>query len=333
MPWATRSVTTSARQHPSGRRHLGRAGLEGEGVACRRASARSRARSGSGSAGPTGRGARAAARAGPAWRPTAAPTAASGRAPAACRRRRGAASSPPKSSASGDVGAVGVRPADLDEVQPGRQLGRQVDDDGPPVGRRGVDGGRDRRRRVDDHEVALVAATAAGRGRCSGGAARSPIDTSMRTASRRPSVSSGGSVASSSGGRTNESSEIGRRRSCAPPRAAPGSGRSARSPSTRARIAGHAGLGRRAVGDVLAGEGVLVHLGAHVAGVDGQHPQLGVLGGEHPADVVERGLGGAVAAPALVGLDRRVGRDVDDDGAARRGGAAPPGSARAGRRR
>ena len=52
----------------------------------------------------------------------------------------------------------------------------------------------------------------------------------------------------------------------------------------------------------------------------------GSLGGEHPADVVERRLGGAVAAPALVGLDRGVRRDVDDDGAGRPGGATPPGS-------
>ena len=46
--------------------------------------------------------------------------------------------------------------------------------------------------------------------------------------------------------------------------------------------AGHARLGRRPVGDVLAGERVLVHLRAHVAGVDRVDAQLRVLGGEDP---------------------------------------------------
>ena len=43
-----------------------------------------------------------------------------------------------------------------------------------------------------------------------------------------------------------------------------------------------------------------------------QHAQLGLLGGEHRRQVLERGLRRAVAAPALVGLDRGVGRDVHD---------------------
>src|SRR5439155_12702224 len=60
---------------------------------------------------------------------------------------------------------------------------------------------------------------------------------------------------------------------------------------------GHALLWRRAIGDVLAREGVLVHLGAHVAGVDRVDVKVGVLGAEHGADLLERGLGGAVAAP------------------------------------
>ena len=62
------------RQRPSGRRHLGRARLGRRTSSCRRRSATSRARSGSGSAGRGGTGARAAAPAGRAWRPTAAPS-------------------------------------------------------------------------------------------------------------------------------------------------------------------------------------------------------------------------------------------------------------------
>ena len=53
------------------------------------------------------------------------------------------------------------------------------------------------------------------------------------------------------------------------------------SPSIRATSPGTTALGQRPVGDVLAGERVLVHLGAHVAGVDDEHPQVGLLGREH----------------------------------------------------
>ena len=44
-----------------------------------------------------------------------------------------------------------------------------------------------------------------------------------------------------------------------------------------------------------------------------EHPEVGTFHGEHAPDVVERGLRGAVAAPARIRLDRRVGRHVDDD--------------------
>ena len=77
-------------------------------------------------------------------------------------------------------------------------------------------------------------------------------------------------------------------------------------------------LGRRPVGDVLAGERLLVHPRAHVARVDGVDAQLRMLGGEDRGQLLERRLRGAVAAPALVGLDRRVGGDVDDRAARRR---------------
>ena len=83
---------------------------------------------------------------------------------------------------------------------------------------------------------------------------------------------------------------------------------SARSPGTLV-------LGLGTVGDVLAGEGVLVHLGAHVARVDAEHAEVGSLGAEDGGELLEAGLGGAVGAPALVGLDRRVRGDGDDGGA------------------
>ena len=78
---------------------------------------------------------------------------------------------------------------------------------------------------------------------------------------------------------------------------------------------GHAVLGQRAVGDVLAREGVLVHLGSHVARVDAQHAEVGSLGAEDGGELLEACLGGGVGAPALVGLDGGVGGDGDDGGA------------------
>ena len=76
--------------------------------------------------------------------------------------------------------------------------------------------------------------------------------------------------------------------------------------------AGHALLGRRPVGDVLAGERVLLHLRSHVAGVDRVDAEAGLLGAEHGGELRECGLRRAVAAPGLVRLDGRVGGEVDD---------------------
>ena len=80
---------------------------------------------------------------------------------------------------------------------------------------------------------------------------------------------------------------------------------------------GHDLVGPRSVRDVLAGEGVLVHLRPHVAGVDGPHAQRRLLGGEHGAHVVEGRLGEPVSSPPLVRLDRSVRGDVEH-GRARR---------------
>ena len=73
---------------------------------------------------------------------------------------------------------------------------------------------------------------------------------------------------------------------------------------------GDGDVGRRSVGDVLAGEGGLVHVGAEVAGVDAEHGHVGLLLGQHPGEVLEGGLRRAVAAPALV----RLGGGVRGDG-------------------
>ena len=115
-------------------------------------------------------------------------------------------------------------------------------------------------------------------------------------------------------------------RSCRRHRARAGSARSAQSPSTSASRPGTLVLGRRPVGDVLARERLLVHLRAHVAGVDGEDPQVRMLGGEDARELLERRLRRAVAAPALVRLDRGVGGDVD----ARTAPGVQPRRARAG---
>src|SRR6185312_5167921 len=76
-------------------------------------------------------------------------------------------------------------------------------------------------------------------------------------------------------------------------------------------------LGRRSVGDVLAGERRLMHRGVHVTGIEGVDVELGVLYGEDPRELLEHRLRRAIAAPALVGLDGGVGRHVDDAAAGR----------------
>ena len=208
--------------------------------------------------------------------------------------------------------------AHLDEVQPGRQLGREVDDDGPPSGvvasiAAGI---------VADVLTTTRSPASQPRGQVAGDAlawrlladrhqhphgvaAAERRARAVRSPPARPAGRSG------PGRRSDGGQGVTRRRL-----AARGTGRSAVTVD-QGEEPRHAVLRRRTVGDVLAGEGVLVHLRAHVAGVDAQHPEVGALDGEDPADVVQRGLGGAVAAPALVGLDGGVGRDVDHDGARR----------------
>src|SRR3989442_1570411 len=100
-----------------------------------------------------------------------------------------------------------------------------------------------------------------------------------------------------------------------PPNGAPPPGRPP-TPTTSSTPGPRVGAGRGG-GVVPAGEGLLVNLGVHVAGVHHVYPRLGVLCREHVRELLERRLGRAVPAPALVGLNGGVGRDVHDPPARR----------------
>ncbi len=160
--------------------------------------------------------------------------------------------------------------------------------------------------------------------------------TSMRTESRvRPRLS-GGDGASSSGGSEKDSGCSSGRRARAPDassRAGAASGAHVSAPAastSRGAVAparavapdqleegGHDGGGLGPVRDVLAGERGLVHGGPHVARVDGPDGQRGELDRQHGAEMLQRGLARAVPAPALVGLDGGVRRDVQYAGVGR----------------
>ena len=137
--------------------------------------------------------------------------------------------------------------------------------------------------------------------------------TIIRTPSRAMPRASGGAAASWSGASSNVAS--GRR--AHPATAVSASARGLVAATRMVAVdqgdeAGNALLRERAVGDVLAGEGVLVHLRAHVAGIDPVDAEVGLLGGEDVRELLEPGLRGAVPAPSLVPLDRGVGGDVQD---------------------
>ena len=80
-----------------------------------------------------------------------------------------------------------------------------------------------------------------------------------------------------------------------------------------AQQSGRDGRGERAVGDVLTGVGVLVHLGTQVSRIHLPDRHRLLLDGEHPAQCLEGGLGRTVGAPTGIGLGRGVGGDVDED--------------------
>src|SRR5258708_26305394 len=58
-------------------------------------------------------------------------------------------------------------------------------------------------------------------------------------------------------------------------------------------------LGRRSIGDVLSRKCLLMHLRAHVAGIDAVHAQLEMLGGEYRGELLECRLRRAVPAPTF----------------------------------
>ena len=110
-----------------------------------------------------------------------------------------------------------------------------------------------------------------------------PTDAIRRTASRRPRRQLGGLGRLELRREVEAERRIGRSRRVLRCRGGDGAHAAA---TSRARYrpdaarpfderddAGHAGLGQGSVGDVLARERVLVHLRAHVARIDGEHPQ------------------------------------------------------------
>src|SRR5438105_373048 len=73
-------------------------------------------------------------------------------------------------------------------------------------------------------------------------------------------------------------------------------------------------LRQRPVADVLAGEGFLMHLRAHIAGINPVDTPLGVLCREDMRELLKRGLARAVAAPTFVCLNACIAGDVDNAG-------------------
>ena len=83
-------------------------------------------------------------------------------------------------------------------------------------------------------------------------------------------------------------------------RACAGSARLGGCAGDRARRRGHGRLRQRAVGDVLAGEGLLVHRVRMSPGSTQYHRRAGRSAREHVGQLLEGGLRRAVAAPPLV---------------------------------
>ena len=183
-------------------------------------------------------------------------------------------------------------------------------------------------RRVDHDEVAFVElAGELGEGRVLEGAGAAAVATIIRTASRghAPGLGRAGRPRAPAGGRS---------------RGAPARGRTAMgvrvgvivAPPVGARSAGpdpparpvavdeveqdaaprSSGSGRSEMSSP--GKASWCISGPHVAGVDGPHPDVGLLDGQGGAQMVEGRLGRSVAAPCLVVLDRGVGGDVQDPG-------------------
>ena len=173
--------------------------------------------------------------------------------------------------------------------------------DRPSVRGDSLEGGRERRRGV--HHEPSPGARSEGRSSKRRWSGDDPgRGTISRTSSRPVPRSSAGSVAASGSG-----SGWGAMRSITPPRAGRRSDSAPKAGHHRAAgQPGDAGLGKRPVADVLAGEGLLMHGGAHVTRIHPVDAQAGLLGGEHVAQLLERRLRCAVSAPSLVALHRGI---------------------------
>src|SRR5689334_8974143 len=76
----------------------------------------------------------------------------------------------------------------------------------------------------------------------------------------------------------------------------------------------HALFGQWTVADILAREGLLVHLCTHVARIDPVDAPIWLLGRQYVRYLLQRCLGGSIAAPAFVCLHGGVAGNVDDGG-------------------
>src|SRR5438270_7867155 len=71
-------------------------------------------------------------------------------------------------------------------------------------------------------------------------------------------------------------------------------------------------LRQRSVADVLAWEGFLMHLRAHIAWINPVDTPLGVLCREDMRELLKRGLARPVATPTFICFNARIAGDVDN---------------------
>ncbi len=86
-------------------------------------------------------------------------------------------------------------------------------------------------------------------------------------------------------------------------------------PTDQSEQAGNADLGERPVADIFAGEGLLVHLRAHITRVNPVDTPRLVLRRQDMRELLERRLTRSIATPTFIPLDSRVAGNVEDCGA------------------
>src|SRR6185312_5317080 len=72
----------------------------------------------------------------------------------------------------------------------------------------------------------------------------------------------------------------------------------------------HAFLRQGTVADILAGEGLLVHLRAHITGINPVDTQGRIFGGENIRKLFERCFTRSISTPALIGLDTCIAGNI-----------------------